>query len=70
MPQARLTVGPGLDIQLDNIGRPYQPGDVITGRVVRSSHVVSPRAIVTIQFFGRAKSKIVVTTYSQYITCL
>ncbi|KAK7719433.1 hypothetical protein SLS63_010071 [Diaporthe eres] len=46
------------------IGRPYQPGDVITGRVVRRTHAVSPQASVTIQLLGRAKSKIVVTRYN------
>lgn len=62
MPPAQLNVGPELDIQLDNIGRPYQAGDVITGRVVRQAHAVSPRATVTIELLGRAKSKIVVTS--------
>lgn len=65
MPPAQLNVGPELDIQLDNIGRPYQAGDVITGRVVRQAHAVSPRATVTIELLGRAKSKIVVTSSSQ-----
>ncbi|POS75898.1 hypothetical protein DHEL01_v205711 [Diaporthe helianthi] len=73
MPQAGRTTGPNLDIHIDNIGRPYQPGDIITGRVVRRTHVVSPEASVTIQLLGRAKTKLVVTrnagnstTYSYY----
>lgn len=64
MPQAVRTTGPHLDIHLDSIGRPYQPGDVITGRVVRRAHAVSPQASVTIQLLGRAKCKIVVTRYN------
>lgn len=64
MPQAARTTGPNLDIHLDSIGRPYQPGDVITGRVVRRAHAVSPQALVTIQLLGRAKSKIVVTRHN------
>ncbi|KAG8164465.1 hypothetical protein KVR01_006383 [Diaporthe batatas] len=73
MPQAGQTTGPHLDIHLDGIGRPYQPGDIITGRVVRRTHAVSPQASVTIQLLGRAKTKIVVrrnngnnTTHSYY----
>lgn len=64
MPQAGRTTGPNLDIHLDTIGRPYQPGDVITGQVVRRAHAVSPQASVTIQLLGRAKSKIVITRYN------
>lgn len=64
MPQAAQLTGPNLDIQLDNIGRHYQPGDVITGRVIRRMHAVSPQASVAIQLFGRAKSKIVVTRHN------
>ncbi|KAG6354554.1 hypothetical protein INS49_004571 [Diaporthe citri] len=64
MPQAGRTTGPHLDIHLDSTGRPYQPGDVITGRVVRRAHAVSPQASVTIQLLGRAKSKIVVTRHN------
>jgi hypothetical protein len=63
MPQAGRTTGPNLDIHLDNIGRPYQPGDIITGQVVRRAHAVSAQASVTIQLLGRAKSKIVVTRH-------
>ncbi|KKY31840.1 hypothetical protein UCDDA912_g08129 [Diaporthe ampelina] len=64
MPQAGRTTGPNLDIHLDSIGRPYQPGDVITGRVVRRAHVVSPQASVKIRLLGRAKCKIVVTRHN------
>ncbi|KUI67264.1 hypothetical protein VM1G_03065 [Cytospora mali] len=62
MPPAVRKVGPELDIQLDNIGRPYQPGDVITGRIVRRAHAVSPNATLTVYLLGRAKTKITVTT--------
>ncbi|ROW13594.1 hypothetical protein VPNG_04603 [Cytospora leucostoma] len=64
MPPSQHKVGPELDIQLDNIGRPYKPGDVITGRVLRRAQTVSPRATVTIQLLGRAKTKIVVTRHT------
>lgn len=64
MPPAAYKGGPELEIQLDSIGRShqqFQPGSVITGRVIRRSPGVSPRAAVSIQLLGRAKTKITVS---------
>ncbi len=38
----------------------YEPGGLVTGRVVRRTHIVSPNALVTIKLFGRTKAKMVV----------
>lgn len=61
MPPATQKGGPDLDIVLDPIGRAYYPGDLITGRIIRRSHVVSPMAIIEVCLLGRAKVKLGVT---------
>lgn len=61
MPPTKQVTGPELAIVIDSIGRPYQPGDVITGRVVRKAHVVSPMAMVEVWLLGRAKVRLGVT---------
>lgn len=59
MPPSKQVAGPGLGIVINNnLGRPYQPGDIITGRVVREAHVVSPMAVVEVWLLGRAKVKL------------
>lgn len=61
MPPTKRETSPDLGIVVDKIGRPYQPGDVITGRVVRQAHVVCPMAIIEVWLLGRAKVKLGIT---------
>lgn len=58
MPATTRKSSPDLAIQVNSLGRPFKPGDVITGRVIRQSHAVSPMATVEICLFGRAKVKL------------
>lgn len=58
MPPAKHDTSPELDIVVDSIGRPYQAGDVITGRIVRHAHVVCPMAIVEVSLLGRTKARL------------
>lgn len=61
MPQAGKDLGPNLSIELDdNNLASFGPGDIITGRVVRQAHIITPRAWTEISLFGRAKGKLVV----------
>ncbi|KAH8892778.1 hypothetical protein GQ53DRAFT_763904 [Thozetella sp. PMI_491] len=59
MPRTRRQEGPELAIELVN-WQSYAPGDVIIGKVIRSQHLVSADARVTIRLYGRAKSKMTV----------
>lgn len=61
MPPTKREVSPELSITIDDFGRPYQPGDTITGRVVRQAHVVCPMAIVEVWLLGRTKVRLGVT---------
>lgn len=62
MPPTKVEAGPHLSIAIDDIGRPYQAGDIITGRVIRKTHVVCPMTIVEVWLLGRAKVRLGVTT--------
>lgn len=62
MPPTKQVAGPELGIVIDNAGRSYQPGDIITGRIVREANVVSPMAVIEVCLLGRAKVKLGVTT--------
>ena len=59
MPRTGLQRGPGLAIELDS-WQSYEPGDMIIGRVIRTEHLVSPDARLTVKLHGRAKSKMIV----------
>lgn len=58
MPPAILKAGPDLTIQIDNPSKTFHPGSVVTGRVIRRQHAVSPMATVEIRLLGRAKVKL------------
>lgn len=61
MPQTQAKSSGCLAIQVDGSPKPrFSPGDVIIGRVQRTSPIVSPRARVSISLHGRAKSRLVV----------
>ncbi|KAK3950031.1 hypothetical protein QBC32DRAFT_347754 [Pseudoneurospora amorphoporcata] len=62
MPLAVIEASPDLAIELDVPNREYNPGETITGRVLRRSHVVSPEALVSIKFYGRTKVRVDYTT--------
>lgn len=64
MPMTKQVSGPDLGIQVDDIGRPFYPGSVITGHVTRRSPAISPMATVEICLRGRAKVKLAVTRQS------
>lgn len=72
MSPTSLKEGPDLAIQVDCPSKTYNPGSVITGRVIRTKHAVSPMAVVEVRLHGRAKSKIAITrsngqsTYTTY----
>lgn len=58
MPQAHTQSSAELAIQLEGNSKFNSPGDTIIGRVIRREHTVTPKAVVTIKLFGRAKSKV------------
>ncbi|KAF3762657.1 hypothetical protein M406DRAFT_46229 [Cryphonectria parasitica EP155] len=64
MPPAYRKTGADLDIQIDDNGRLFRPGDFITGRVSRRSHMVSPMSTVEVKLRGRAKVKLGKTRYN------
>ncbi|KAK3401531.1 hypothetical protein B0T20DRAFT_401927 [Sordaria brevicollis] len=64
MPLAVVEATPDLAIELDVPNREYSPGETITGRVLRSSHVVTSEALVTIKLYGRTKVRVDYTTNS------
>ncbi|KAK3343136.1 hypothetical protein B0H65DRAFT_427912 [Neurospora tetraspora] len=64
MPQAVIEASPDLAIELDVPNREYNPGETITGRVFRRSHVVSSEALVSIKLYGRTKVRVDYTTNS------
>lgn len=57
MPQTFSKSGPELAIRLESQSIYNNPGDTIIGTVVRKEPTVSPKALVTIKLYGRAKSK-------------
>ena len=64
MPLAVIEASPDLAIELDVPNREYNPGETITGRVLRRSHVVSSEALVSIKLYGRTKVRVDYTTNS------
>ncbi|KAH8897204.1 hypothetical protein GQ53DRAFT_837890 [Thozetella sp. PMI_491] len=58
MPQTVRKNGTSLAIQLVDMPAAYRAGDVILGKVVRRSHIVSPRGRISIKLLGRAKTRI------------
>ncbi|KAK3503364.1 hypothetical protein B0T13DRAFT_457079 [Neurospora crassa] len=64
MPQAVTEASPDLAIALDVPNREFNPGEPITGRVYRHSHVVSSEALVSIKLYGRTKVRVDYTTNS------
>lgn len=68
MPPTKREASAELGITIDDLGRPYQPGDIITGRVVRQAPVVSPMAIVEVWLLGRTKVKLGITRSSGQVT--
>lgn len=64
MPLAVVEASPDLAIELDVPNREYNPGETISGRVLRRSHVVSSEALVAIKLYGRTKVRVDYTTNS------
>jgi len=65
MPRRWPRNGPGLSIQLDTPG-PINPGDTITGRVVRQLPLDTSRARLTIHLRGRDKVKLFVQEFIKF----
>ncbi|OJJ59485.1 hypothetical protein ASPSYDRAFT_149081 [Aspergillus sydowii CBS 593.65] len=62
--------GPSLKIVLDRdpIGKPYKPGDTISGQVCRTLTTIAPEANLTVTLQGRSTSKVSDTRVS--LDCL
>lgn len=58
MPITRRKATPELAIYLEKTPTSFSPGDTLVGAVVRTAHIVSTRAWVTIKLYGRAKSEL------------
>ncbi|CAG9987000.1 unnamed protein product [Clonostachys byssicola] len=59
MPQTLASSNQDLGIALDGGPTAFRPGDVVVGRVYRSTPILSPAATLNISFHGRAKAKAV-----------
>lgn len=57
MPQTQKLSTPDIGIQIE--GKPrFAPGDTISGNINRTTHIVAPRARVTVTLHGRTKAKV------------
>ncbi|CAH0037716.1 unnamed protein product [Clonostachys rhizophaga] len=59
MPQTLISSNQDLGIALDGGLTAFRPGDLVVGRVYRSTPILSPAATLTISLHGRAKAKAV-----------
>ncbi|KAF5675084.1 hypothetical protein FCIRC_7557 [Fusarium circinatum] len=59
MPQTPVKKGPELTIHLDRPDSTYIPGEVITGHISRTTHIVASLATVSISLHARSKSRMV-----------
>ncbi|KAM0084265.1 hypothetical protein ACKRZS_003482 [Fusarium odoratissimum] len=59
MPQTPVKKGPELTIHLDRPDSTYIPGEVITGKISRKTHIVASLATVSISLHARSKSRMV-----------
>ncbi|KAF4442954.1 hypothetical protein F53441_11598 [Fusarium austroafricanum] len=59
MPQTVAKKSHELSINLDRPDHTYLPGETITGRISRKSHIVAPSATISITLHARSKSRMV-----------